>query len=214
MAAVPRKFSPADVNHNAALLWKFPNGPIVAKGDRLEKLAPLGSIWLGRLVFWIRDWWSKGEETKKVSALTLDTFNNMQSLMKQKDSHWHFVDYKGEWMGEELTDFVTYEMLAKRFVIEHPHDPSLTPAAQAIEETFNGIDFTQGIEGVTKEDVIYYKISGTILFNANRVYDQAEGPSLYPDELAYLKQEIKAGLMRHASPEFLTNQIKRRTERL
>ena len=203
MAAIVPNLHPAVINGNAALLWKLPRGPLIASGDRLERVGPVWSTWLGRIIFWIKDWWTKGEETQKVEALVSVTLNSMLGMMEKQDSHWHFFVNRGKWMGEELTDYVTYDMLADKILARSPFESSKA-AARLVKEAFNRINFTQGREGYTKEDVIYHKISGNFFRDWLHEYDDLAGPSIYPNELEHFR------VLKHITPEFLRMEIERR----
>ena len=191
MAAIGYRLSPLDLNTNAALLWKFPEGPLFADYQLLRRQSPNWSSWLGRIIFWIKDWWSKGEETRKVEALVSATLNNMLMMMDEPDSHWHFsVNTFKEGAEIVWAEFFTYDMLADKILARSPFE-SAKAAARLVKEAFNRINFTEYREGITKEDVIFSRLTYVDIAEGHH---ELEGPSL----LRYirLKDRISPELLR------------------
>lgn len=196
--------SPLAINNNGAFLWKFPKGRSVARGHCFEIVGPLWSPTLGRLIFWLKDLLSWGQETKKLHILVIETLEAMQEQMRKPEPHWHFsVSHVGA-----VPENVTYDMLAEKILDRFPFSQHKLDEirAEALRIRYQFVQIEHGIEfPLTDYFLIYQK-----LVNLRFADHDVNGPSFSADQITALTADLKNGLIPDVGFEEFTKLVQQR----
>ncbi|QLH37016.1 MAG: hypothetical protein HWD61_13480 [Parachlamydiaceae bacterium] len=141
--------------------------------------------------------------------MVIQTLKAMELQMANKEKpHWHFTQLYITIVGP-VTRYYSYEMLAERILQKSPLSKNLQikKETERVKEQFNQIDFTQNEQGVTKEDAIYYVISGPMLMDFTR---EQYGSSITKNELQFIRSEKAQKIF----PEVTKDLIQQMNQRL
>jgi hypothetical protein len=148
------------VEDNAHQLWFSTPYSYFAKEDSLKEISPICNCLIGRIIFIIVDFFTNGNESKKVHDAALATLKGMQEQLDEKDLsrlRFHFNEDISEesYPGCPVSGH-TYRELAQKLLERHPlgkYD-DIKDEAQKLIDKFDALPLFAEWEPLTKQQII------------------------------------------------------------
>ena len=147
-----------DLEHNAQRLWFNASNTSIARGDRYQEL--FGAYYcplLAKIIFWIRDVISRGDETKKVHELALNTLLEMAVQLKKSEPRFVFNgdDRFGQYPGCPVLG-VSYHAFAGIMITEFNKSKldDFCKVAVEVQTLFDSLPLFAKYPPLTKESIV------------------------------------------------------------
>lgn len=172
-----------DIENNAQHLYFFRPNSYLTKENQLVEICPPIFTFFGRFIFWVTDLCSKGNESKKIHDMTLETLKAMGEQLDREWPRFHFN-------GDERFEFFypgcpvknrTYRELAEFILNKHPlgQHADIQQQAEILIDKFDNLAFFEKFPPVSKKEIIKCAIDSK---------KNPEEPSVYQKEIHNLQK--------------------------